>query len=85
MSAGTATTLRSGELGLAFALHGHSIRTLLAQDHAAAVAEATLRAYLDDTHNAIPAAAVAHTRIVWAMRPPAAHSAALHTLTGTQV
>jgi hypothetical protein len=82
MSAGRGTTLRSGEFGLG----GHYIATLLAHDHAAAANEATLRALLDDTRTAeIPAAAVAHTRIAWAMRPPALHTAAVHALTGTEV
>ncbi len=78
MSAARGTTLRSGEFGLG----GHYIATLLAQDHAAAANEATLRASLDDARTtAVPAAAVAHVRIAWTMRPPALHAAAVHALT----
>lgn len=80
LSAAKGTTLRSGEFGLG----GHYISTLLAQDHAATADEATLSAQLDDTRTtSIPATAEAHARIVWAMRPPAAHSAAVQALTGT--
>jgi hypothetical protein len=82
MSAARGTTLRSGEFGLG----GHYIATLLAQDHAAAANEATLRAFLDDTRtSAAPVAAVAHTLIIWTMRPPALHTAAVHAFTGTEV
>jgi hypothetical protein len=82
LSAAKGASLRSGEFGLG----GQYISTLLAHDSAAAADEATLRVQLDDTRvTAIPTTAGAHARIVWTMRPPAAHSAAVHALTGTAV
>jgi hypothetical protein len=82
LSAAKGTTLRSGEFGLG----GHYISTLLAQDNAATADEASLSARFNDTRTSeIPTTAEAHVRTVWSMRPPAAHSAAVHALTGTSV
>jgi hypothetical protein len=80
LSAAKGTTLRSGEFGLG----GHYISTLLARDHAAAADDANLRARFDDHANAeIAAAAATESSIVWTMRPPAAHSANMHAVTGS--
>jgi hypothetical protein len=83
MSAARGTTLRSGEFGLG----GNYISRLLAHDRAAnAATDEAHRAQLDDTRaTAMPATAEAHARTVWTMRPPAAHSSAVHAFTGDAV
>jgi hypothetical protein len=82
LSAADARGLRSGDLTLG----GRYISTLLCQSAAAAIiakplAEDTV-ARKTEAFALAPASRVLHTA-AWTMRPPAAHTAALHAITSS--
>ena len=73
-----AATLRSGSLTPG----GRYIISLLQQSAAHTAAEPPSTLCAGDSHSQpLPASSLAAVRVAWTMRPPAAHTAALHTLT----
>jgi hypothetical protein len=73
-----AASLRSGPLTPG----GRYIFSLLQQSAAQTAAEPTSTLFIGDTPSLpLPASSRAAVRVAWTMRPPAAHTAALHTLT----
>jgi hypothetical protein len=78
LSGAEASTLRAGD----YTLGGHYITALLAHEHAAACAQATLVHHTDHRSNlALPAAALSLHRAAWTMRSPSAHSTSLQAAT----
>jgi hypothetical protein len=78
LGAADGSTLRKGTRSVG----GQYIAVLLGQDHAAACMGAGLDHIVGETLKVdLPAAALAQHRTIWTMRPPAAHSAALHAVT----
>jgi hypothetical protein len=64
----------------------HNIGVLLAQQEAAASIQATFRLEADDALALdLPAASLSHSRTSWMMRPPSAHSADVHAVTGSSL
>ncbi len=80
LSAAEGAVPRPGE----YPLGCHYLVVLLAQDHAraCAIAEAVPSA-ISEFDLDLPAAAASRCRTVWSMRPPSAHSASLHAVTGS--
>jgi len=73
-----AATLRSGALTPG----GRYIFSLLQQSAAQTAAEPVSTLFTADTPSLpLPASSLAAVRVAWTMRPPAAHTVALHTLT----
>jgi len=73
-----AATLRSGAL----TPRGRYVLSLLQQAASQTAAEPASAICADDTPSLpLPASALAAVRVAWTMRPPAAHTASLHTLT----
>jgi len=73
-----AATLRSGSLTPG----GRYIFSLLQQSAAQTAAEPASTLFAGDTPALpLPASSLAAVRVAWTMRPPAAHTASLHTLT----
>jgi hypothetical protein len=73
-----AATLRSGALTVG----GRYVFSVLQQAAAHTAAEPASTLFTGDTASlTLPASSRAAVRVAWTMRPPAAHSASLHTLT----
>jgi hypothetical protein len=71
----------SSSRGEQFSIGGHYISVLLRQNAATARPESPLVRHLNEQAETQPPFPAVTIRSVWTMRPPAAHSAALHTLT----
>jgi hypothetical protein len=64
----------------------HYIGVLLAQHEAAASIQATFRFEGDGALALdLPAASLSHSRIPWTVRPPSAHTADVHAVTGSSL
>lgn len=71
--------------GEQFSLGGHYIATLLRHNAATAPLQSPLVRHLNQQAEVTPPVAQVIIRSVWAMRPPAAHTAHTHAVTASAV
>jgi hypothetical protein len=82
LSGAESSALRTG----GYSAGAHYISVLLAQDHAAAQAEAVIEPRTGDVAQlSLPVASLAQHRTPWTMRPPSAHSLQLQAATAFKI